>query len=201
MDVALNFINNSNDVNNSEIVIFGKNLAAGDQDPAIAWLVIKSRGQGDSHSFVYPATFQVAGRDNWGNYTSRLNADSGQQFMVEDGPAGAVLRPSGQAAHVGGIEVINNLSTGAIRAMIYKSGKLYAQETDERHAVFAFQPTIWIGVASQVSEGEVMNSTAVSSVTELSLHGVASADIVWTGGGQGEGAKRFAFTLTNIVTV
>jgi hypothetical protein len=85
--------------------------------------------------------------------------------------------------------------------MIYKSGKLYAQETDERHAVFAFQPTIWIGVASQVSEGEVMNSAAVSSVTELSLHGVASADIVWTGGGQGEGAKRFAFTLTNIVTV
>ena len=49
-------------------------------------------------------------------------------------------------------------------------------------------------------EGQPLNAAIVSSVnTEISLLGIASADIVMTGGGAGPGAKPFVFTLQNVV--
>jgi hypothetical protein len=66
--------------------------------------------------------------------------------------------------------------------------------------VFTFKPTIWIGVASQVEPGDVIDSAILSEInTEISLLGIVSADIVMTGGGTGPNATPFAFTLQNIV--
>jgi hypothetical protein len=117
--------------------------------------------------------------------------------------SGDVLKLTGQASSPSEIEVRNALQQGSINAGIYKSGKLYAQETDvapQQKAVFQFKPTIWIGVVSQAVAGEVMNSAIVSSVnTELSLLGIASADIVMTGGGAGPSATPFMFNLANVV--
>jgi hypothetical protein len=202
MDIKLNFINDSNDVNNSEIVIFAKNEATDVQETAVAWLVIQNCGRGDNHPFVYPMATQVGASDSWGNYTPRLNATNGQQFAVVRDTSGDVLKYNQPASSPKEIEVLNALQQGAINAGVYKSGKLYAQEIDvapQQKAVFQFMPTIWIGVVSQAVEGEVMNSAIVSSVnTELSLLGVASADIVMTGGGAGPEAKPFMFTLANV---
>jgi hypothetical protein len=67
-------------------------------------------------------------------------------------------------------------------------------------AAFQFQPTIWIGAVSQVTQGQVMNSAIVDQVnTELSLLGLASADIVMTGGGPGKSSQPFSFSLQNVV--
>ncbi|MBT9441299.1 MAG: hypothetical protein IV087_05435 [Acidovorax sp.] len=45
-----------------------------------------------------------------------------------------------------------------------------------------------------------MNSAIISNInTELSLLGIASADIVMTGGGPGANSTPFAFNLENIV--
>ena len=69
-----------------------------------------------------------------------------------------------------------------------------------QQAVFEFKPSIWIGTASQVTQGEVLHPSVLSEVsTELSLQGIASADIVMTGGGPGENAPPFAFSMQNIV--
>jgi hypothetical protein len=66
--------------------------------------------------------------------------------------------------------------------------------------VFEFKPTIWIGVASQIVQGQVMDSAIISNInTEISLLGIASADIVMTGGGPGANSTPFAFNLENIV--
>lgn len=202
MDIKLNFINDSNDVNNSEIVIFAKNAAPDVQETAVAWQVIQNCGQGDHHPFVYPMATQVGASDSWGNYTPLLNAANGQQFSMVLDTSGDVLKLSGSASSPNEIEVRNALPKGAINAGVYKSGKLYAQESDVapgQKAVFQFKPTIWIGVVSQAEEGELMNSAIISSVnTELSLLGVASADIVMTGGGAGREAAPFEFTLANV---
>jgi hypothetical protein len=73
MDIKLNFINDSNDVNNSEIVIFAKNEATDVQETAVAWQVIRNCGRGDNHPFVYPMMTQVGASDSWGNLkTPRL---------------------------------------------------------------------------------------------------------------------------------
>lgn len=202
MGVQLNFINNSNDMNNSEVVIFQKNVSTHFDELAVAWLVIKNCGQGDHHPFEFPTTMQVGASDSYGNYTPQLNAQNGQMFQMALTTSGDRLVAAGSGTSSKEVQLLNSLPKGAINASIYKGGKLLALKTSiapQQKAIFEFNPTIWIGVVSQIEQGQVMNSAIVSSInTELSMVGIASADIVMTGGGVGTNAKPFAFTLENV---
>ncbi len=202
MDVRLNFINNSNDTNNSEIVMFQKNVATNFDELAVAWQVIRYCGQGDKHPFTFPMEMQVGASDSYGNYTPQLDAQNGQMFEMARTTSGDSLFPAGPATRSTEVQVLNRLAKGAINASIYKDGKLLAIQTSiapHQKAVFEFKPTIWIGVASQIVQGQVMNPAIVSSITtELSLLGITSADIVMTGGGPGKNATPFAFNLENV---
>ena len=68
MDIQLKFINQSADGNNSEIVLFQKNVSADMEELAVAWKVIRYCGRDCWHPFVYPMGFEVASSDNYGNY-------------------------------------------------------------------------------------------------------------------------------------
>lgn len=203
MDIQLNFINNSNDTNNSEIVIFQKNVATGVGELAIAWQVIRNCGQGDNHPLVFPMAMAVSAGDADGNRSPQTAAQVGQLYSMMLAPSGHQLTLAGPATDSAELHVLNGLDRGAISAGIYKSGKLLALKTGVapgQKAVFQFKPTIWIGVASQVAEGEVMDSAIISNInTELSLLGIASADIVMNGGGAGENATPFEFRFQNVV--
>ena len=78
MGVQLNFVNQSNDANNSQIVIFQKNVASDFEELAVAWRVIKYCGQGDNHPFTFPLGLQVGASDSYGNHTPQLGAQFGQ---------------------------------------------------------------------------------------------------------------------------
>jgi hypothetical protein len=203
LDIKLNFINRSDDQNDSDIVLCAKDGATGPGEPAIAWLVIRHCGQGDNHPFVYPAQSQVGIVDAWGNYSPRLDAAPGQAFAVARTPSGDELAPAGEAGSPAEIEVANDLTDGAISAMIFKSGALYVQRTGiapGQMAAFQFRPVLWIGAVSQVEQGEAMSSAVLQSVdTELDLYGIAGADIVMTGGGPGPNSAPFKFSLENVV--
>jgi hypothetical protein len=203
MDVKLNFIDNSNDANNSQVVICQKNVTTNFDELVVAWTVIQNCGQGDNHPFNYPMAMAVGASDSWGNYTPQLDAQNGQLFQVALTASGDTLSYAGQGSSSREVQVLNNLAKGAINAGVYKDGKLLAIKTNiapEQKAVFEFKPTIWIGVASQVEQGQVMNSAIISNInTELSLLGIASADIVMTGGGSGANSAPFTFNLENIV--
>ena len=99
------------------------------------------------------------------------------------------------------VEVRNSLSQGAISANIYRNGLLLAQKTNispAQKAVFEFKPRIFIGAVSQIEQGQVLNSAILQSVnTELDLLAISSADIVITGGGGGQDATPFVFSLVN----
>ena len=56
MDIKLNFINLSNDVNNSQVVIFQKNVSTDFDELAVAWKVISNCGRGDNH----PSSFRCS---------------------------------------------------------------------------------------------------------------------------------------------
>jgi para-aminobenzoate synthetase / 4-amino-4-deoxychorismate lyase len=203
MDIQLNFINNSSDLNNSEVVIFQKNVATNFDEQPIAWQVIRHCGQGDNHPFTFPMKMQVSANDSYGNYTPQLDAQNGQMFKMQLTTSGDQLVPAGSGSSSKEVQVLNALAKGAINANIYKAGKLLATKTSiapMQKAVFQFKPTIWIGAVSQVVQGQVMNSAILSEInTELSLLGIASADIVMTGGGPGRNAAPFAFNLENVV--
>jgi hypothetical protein len=86
---------------------------------------------------------------------------------------------------------------------VLRPGRLLATKAGiapGQKALFQFNQTIWIGVVSQVVQGEIMNSAITSNInTEFSLLGIASADIVMTGGGSGANSTPFTFNLANIV--
>jgi hypothetical protein len=203
VEVKLNFINQSNDLDNSEIVIFQKNVATDFDELAVAWKVISYCGQGDNHPFSFPMDMYVGASDSYGNYTPQLKAQNGQLFKMALTSSGDQLVAAGTGTSPKEVQVLNALTKGAINASIYKDGRLLATKTmiaPQQKAVFQFKPTLWIGAVLQVQEGEVMNSAIISRInTEISLLGIASADIVMTGGGPGPNAQPIAFNLDNVV--
>jgi hypothetical protein len=201
--VKLNFINESNGINNLSVVIFQKNIATDFDELSVAWRVIRRCGPGDSHPFDFPIEFTVGAADSYGDCTPQHPAELGQLFSIERTSSGDRLVLKGPSPNSDEVQLLNNLPKDAMTANVYKSGKLLATKTSlapQQKAVFQFKPTIWVGVVSQISEGEIMNSAVVSAVnTELSLLGVSSADIVMTGGGPGPNSESFQFNLANIV--
>jgi hypothetical protein len=202
MDIKLTFRNRSNDTNNSSVVIFQKNVATDIDEKVVAWTVIRNCGQNEYHPFTYPMGMTVSSSDSWGNYTPQLAAEHGQMFQAGMTNSGDHLAYAGSATNSSEVQVRNDLTQGAINASIYKAGKLLAIKTaiaPAQSAAFVLQPSLWIGMASDIEEGDVMDTATISNAnTELSLLGIASADIVMTGGGPGPNSTPFSFHLENV---
>ncbi|MDJ0835823.1 MAG: hypothetical protein QNK37_04855 [Acidobacteriota bacterium] len=202
MDIKLNYIDRSDDASNSDIVIFQKDASPDFESLAVAWKVIRYCGRGNSHPFVYPQTSQVTARDSWGNFLPKISAEPGQLFHVRLNPSGNELIYKGPATSKDEIQIQNDLAQGVIAASIFKDDRLFALKTGitpSQKAVFRLKPVLYLAVASDIEEGQTLNSAVISATsTEISLEGLISADIVMTGGGQGTGAPTFSFTLQNV---
>lgn len=202
-DIELRLINNSIDVNTPTVVIFQKNIADPTGDTIVAWKVIENCATGWSHPFKFSLDLEVGAGDSWGNYTQAIPAYDGQAFEMVDTDAGHELVLSNNTAvNATEIEIWNKLEQGSLDAVVFRNSRVLARKagiSPGEKAVFEFYPKIWIGIVSQIEEGEVMNSTIVSSITtELSLLGVQSADIVMNGGGYGPEAAPITFHLENV---
>jgi len=200
MDIEITFINQSYDENNSNVVIFQKNVATNFEEIAVAWRVIENCGRNWTHKFKYPMNFTVGAQDSWGNISDLQPAINGQKWNIVRSTSGDVLSlDSNPASSLNEVEVKNCLAVGAIDAQIYKDGKLLATKTGvspQQKAVFEFKPTIWAGVVSEIEEGDIMNSAILSDInTEISLLGITKANLIMTGGGVGSSATPFKFTL------
>ncbi len=204
MDIKLRFINHSNDSGRSEVVVYQKNLLTSMASLAVAWKVIRYCGRDCYHPFVYPADYQVAVTDEYGNYSSRTPAKNGQMLRLTSGPTGSRrLLCVGPASASSELDVLNGMAQGSVDVCLFKDGRLLGIKTSVspgQKAVFQYQPALWIGVASEVSQGVAISSAVLSNVTtELSLIGIASADIVMSGGGAGQDSIAYDFNLENIV--
>lgn len=203
MDVRLNLINNTGAMDKCDVVMFGKNMAALFYELPVAWRAVKGFGSGESHPFIYPWDLQACASDSWPTGAPLTKAAPGQRFTVTQGPSGHVLQPTGHSSSVKEIEVVNGLPGAATNVALYRGDKLYAAKTSVapgQMAAFEFKPTLWIGVATGVEEGQMLGSAITSYIdTELSLLGIASADIVMTREETGPRAGRFRFSLDNLV--
>ncbi|MFB2769405.1 hypothetical protein ACE1AT_08955 [Pelatocladus sp. BLCC-F211] len=204
MNIKLNFINQSNDISNSQVLIFQKNIATNFGELAIAWRVIKNCGVGCNHPFVFPMQFTISSSDSNGNFTPQMTATNGQKFAVEMGKSGHILKLTSEpTASPSEVELKNKLQTGSVSANIFKDGKLLAKHkvvSPGQKAVFQFQPKIFIGVVSDIQEGDEIHTAVLSDInTEFDLLGISSADIIMTGGGGGPSATSFRFELSNVI--
>jgi len=200
MDIEITFINNSNDMNNSSVVIFQKNVATNFDSTTIAWTVIKNCGRNWSHKFTYPMQFSVAAADSYGNISNLSSAINGQKWSVIRAESGDILQlDTTPSTSTNEVEIQNELGTGSIDAQIYKDGKLLACKTGVspgEKAVFEFKPALYVGIASQIEEGDAMNSAILTAMNqEFSLLGISTANLIMTGGGVGPNATPFVFNL------
>ncbi|HEY0061180.1 MAG TPA: hypothetical protein VGC21_03600 [Telluria sp.] len=198
MDIKLNYRNDSNDIAGSRIVIFQRNVAVDYEEIAVAWKVIQNCGSGEHHPFVFPILMQVDASDIDGNFSQRLDATNGNVFSLSEQPSGHQLARTDEIGSPRELHVRNDLEYGAITCNVYKGTRLLATKRNVspgEKGVFRFNPTIWIGVVSDVVEGELMDSAVITSVnTEISLRGIESADIVMAGGNN----ERYRFSLENV---
>lgn len=203
MDIRLNLINRSRDTNNSQILIFGKNPQTSLDEIAQAWTSIPVFEPNTTYSVLYPADTGITVQDSFGNFTAMQPASPGQHFRLVESEAGNVVEAP-VAGQPDQITLSNELRQGAVNVCLYKGKRLYLSERNvlpEQTAAFRLRPTIWVAVASQSDPDSGSNSAILSTVaTEFSLLGLASADIVMTGGGIGANAEPLVFTLENIVT-
>ena len=201
--IKLTFRNQSQDVKNTDIVLFQKNTGASVNEDAIAWKVIQNCGIGDFNPFQYPMTQQVSIIDSWGNYSPLQDANNGDVFSVTDarGLTGTILTKTREVGDPNMITVRNDLAVGSIDIAIYKEGRQLALKTGVSPAdesIFELLPYLYVGTCSDIEEGDVMDSDTVQAVlTKLSLLGLKSSDIVMTGGGTGKLATAFNFQLAN----
>jgi len=188
MDIEITFINNSLDNNNNNVLIFQKNVAESFEETTIAWRVIKNCGREWNNVINYPMEFELQARDKYTNTSPKMGCTNGDKWNISLGLSGDSMQkdPTGASSR-NAIDLANNLDYGALDAWIYKDGKVLAKKTKiapGQKATFEFKPTIWVGLASQVEEGDVINSAILSTVnTELSLLGLTKAQLIMTGGG------------------
>ncbi len=200
MDIQLTFRNQSKS-SNTNVVIYQQNMASRAGNFAVAWQVITNSTPRSSFPFAFSLNLTVGATDGFGNATPMLPANSGQLFSVAQTTSGNVLALTGPTVNKASIQVRNNLQIGNINANLYRNGNLLATKigiAPGQKAVFQFVPTLWIGLMPQVIQGEIINAAILQSVnTQLALTGLASADIIMTGGGTGTTAQPIKFTLAN----
>ncbi|BAV06151.1 hypothetical protein SAMN05421788_106213 [Filimonas lacunae] len=209
-DVRLNLINRSEHTGKVQVVIGQFNKTLPERQAVIAWRVFNTQLPGENFAFSYPMEKFISVSDSWGNYSPQKNAYPGQLFSVENDIDGDILKYSAQAASPYAIEVVNRLEFGAIDANIYTDGRLlFVQKgvSPGKKVVFQFEPSIWIGVLSEVEEGRVIDAAMLAgNYTDLSLLDIEitettirSADIIMTGGGSSTTATSFQFHLENVI--
>lgn len=199
-EVKLNFVNRSNDASNVHVLLFGQPPSPAIDEIGQAWRVIDNCGPGWSHPFVWPAAVTLGVVDPHGNVSPQLDIANGQVAEVVAGDTGTVLKLADQQGPASAITVLNQLPQGFVEAAFFRDGKPYARQLLGPHttAVFTLPPKIWIGAALRSEAGAAVGADAISALTEINLMGIAGADIVMTGGGQGADAKPFLFTLANV---
>jgi len=201
--VHISFVNQSNDTNNSSLVILQKNVATNLGELAVAWRVIKNLGRNWTHELFYPFDVEVGACDAFGNRSGRYQAHIGQRWLANQSNSGSNLSLASQpAASSQELEIQNNFAAGSVDACVYRDGRLVAKKTGvvpQQKAVFQFTPVIWVGVVSQVEEGQFINSAILSNIhQQFLLTSLTKVKIVLTGGGTGPNALPFQFEMFKV---
>jgi hypothetical protein len=201
MDTRLNFLSRSPASRDSVIVLFQKNARSVPGSSEIAWKTIRHCGFGYSHPVAFPASLEICTGDAYGNYSPRIRVADGDHFSVVPTHLGGKLAFRRRSPGRDGVEVCNDLRRGAVDLNVFRDSRLLWRRRSlppQQRTVFSFPPSLWIGAIAGARQGEPLDPHAAGAPsTLLSLRGVASADIVMTGGGAGPDAAPITFSLEN----
>jgi len=221
MDVKLKLVNKSNNTMNARYVIFQKNLAPNSGGMSVAWRVATELDEGMDYDFTLYDTMKVGA--SWGDshrssrevnisvFINPITAEVGDLIgvlLVE--PDLVEIKKVGHANSRKVVQVRNDSPKMKFFADLFRVtpdsegiDPRMAAATVElapgEIATFAFEPTIYIGVSWKVDQGMVFEDGDLTSVAEIPLLGISSADIVASGGGPDDGSEPTHFGLANVV--
>jgi hypothetical protein len=162
----------------------------------IVWRTLPNIGRGSSSSFIFPIETEVGATWNDGmNKTKKLLSTIGKRYTVSKNDAGIVLEAKGNASNSRSIDVNNNTNlSGGISVSFYKDGKLMLKKKIEKYGqkeTFVLRPKLYWGIASQIQEGELINSAVLNTdhFFELELDDDVSEVKVSLNGNAQEGYK------------
>ena len=201
MDIRLTFLSRSPASRDSVIVLFQKNARPVPGGSEIAWKTIRHCGYGYSHPVAFPAQLEICTGDEFGNYSPRMRVTGGDHFSVMPTHLGRRLAIRRRSPGGTEVEVRNELRQGALDINVFRDSRLLWRRRSlppQQRTMFSFPPSLWIGAIPGARQSEPLRAHAAAAPpTLLSLRGVASADIVMTGGGSGPDAAPITFSLEN----
>lgn len=174
----------------SQLVLFKRNSAAdadGDQ-AVVAWKVIRC-APGQRVHVVVPFSQQLGVFDPCGAHAGLEPARAGELFAVAAVGTGAVPvlhKVAGADAGVGAnmVGVRSQALDRALDVVLYKDGRpLCRQPRLQPGAIAMFEvlPYLHVAEASGLIEGQMVDAATVRAATRISLLGLKSADLVWSG--------------------
>lgn len=203
-DIIFTLKNKTNDEFRSNIIIFQKNEnenynEIGMNDKTIAWNIIENSKGGMSHTIMFPNQLEVSIKDEYENNSPKLTCLPGDKFNI-DRKSGITFKKEKEASTLEkDFEIINAVHNKEFTCQVFRGGKLLSavnRVPEGKTAKFEILPRIQIGVASQVEEGDVINSAIYSSIdTVFEIEGIKKADIIMRGGGEGKDTKPYTFDL------
>lgn len=193
-NININYVNASADKNHPQVFVFTSNVATtfDNLTDNIAWRVMTNIGRGSSCNFVYPIDTEV--RAAWGSdrncFTAQIQSDIGARYSVVEDATGIILEQTGEATQQKAIEIVNDIQVpGGIAAQLYKDGKLLMTKNEvayNQKATFVLKPTLYWGLASEIVEGQVVNSAVlnVDHFEKQDLEGVFNSTVTLVGNAQ-----------------
>ncbi|MDP4985530.1 hypothetical protein [Pseudoalteromonas tunicata] len=189
-DIEITYVNKSMNKDLPTIFVFTKNETPTFDalKEGVAWRVIPNIGRSSSSSFVFPIETSVGATWQGGqNKTQKLSSTIGKRYTVSKDATGVVLGANGNAADSKSIDVNNDVNVpNGISAELYKDGKLMMTKNIVgfgQKATFVLKPKLYWGVASEIQEGQFLNSAVLNSDSffEQDLEGITKATISLNG--------------------
>jgi len=164
------------------VVLFMKNEESTDGF-ATAWKVIQPFTSGGNYQFFLSNDFEVGFRDDLGNYTPRLKAVPGKQYVYTDTPQGAIIVEKGHEAYETLFKIKNESTKVNVDCLFYNDGKLVAQVktiAPDTESSCHFNPELQIGIATELQEGDYFDTKdPVYKFTPIDIKNVRRADIFY----------------------
>jgi len=188
--VKITYVNESANQDLPKIFLFLKNMVPTFDAlrDGVAWRVIQDVGRGSSCRFEYPIETSV--RASWNKNTCRtalLDSVIGGRYAVVEDETGITITTDGDAGNTRSIDVVNDVKVeGGISADLYKDGKLMMRKNIVAYgqkATFVLHPKLYVGLASEIQEGELLSSAVLDSdhFKELDLEGLTEMKFALVG--------------------
>lgn len=179
-NINIRYENHSSDTV-SDVLVFTKNTRADlDALPPTAWQVISKVGYNGYHSFVYTIDTKIEVSWDGGN-TGVMPTDTteGTVWSLTTVGQDYQLEQTGLTTLSNEIDVINNVHVAnGIAVTLLKDGKAVMTQPlvgfDEK-AEFGLTPKIYVGLVSNVIEGDTLKSAVMSKdFTQFDLTGLSA---------------------------